>query len=104
MGVYPRRLGNDWEWLYASEAGLETHVLPAIAAVKAGHLVQGRKLFLAAVQEMPAQKPDAIVLGCTEIPVVVTQADVAVPVVDSTEALALHTVAVARAMVSAGYQ
>jgi aspartate racemase len=98
MGIYSRRLGDAWTWIYPSDAGLETHLLPAIAAVKAGDLVQGRSLFLLAMQEMLAQKPDAIVLGCTEIPVVLTQADSAVPVIDSTEALALHTIAAARAI------
>ncbi len=98
MGVYSRRLGDAWEWIYASDHSLQTMVLPAIAAVKAGDLATGRRLFLQAVQEMLEHRPDAIVLGCTEIPVVLTQADVAVPVIDSTEALALHTVATARAM------
>jgi aspartate racemase len=98
LGIYSKRLGEEWEWVYPSEEALETLVMPGIAAVKAGELEQGRTLFLAAIEKMLADKPDAIVLACTEIPVVLTQADVPVPVIDSTDALAKHTVAAALAL------
>lgn len=99
LGIYSQRLGDDqWEWVYASDELLDTVVLPGIAAVKAGDLPQARSLFLRAAQEFVAQGVDAIVLACTEIPVVLGQADIPVPVVDSTEALARYTVAVAQGM------
>jgi aspartate racemase len=95
-GIYSKRLGDAWQWLYPSEDSMHTLVLPAIAAVKAGNLSQGRALFLSAMQELLDQNLDAVVFACTEIPVVLAQADVAKPIVDSTEALARHTVAIAQ--------
>jgi aspartate racemase len=100
MGIYSRRLGNEWEWVYPSDEALNTLVMPAVAAVKAGDLPRGRTLFLEAVRGMLLHKLDAIVYACTEIPVVLTPADVPLPVIDSTEALARHTVAIAQTMVA----
>jgi aspartate racemase len=98
LGVYSKRLGNQWEWVYPSDDALDTLVMPAVAAVKAGDLFQGRTLFLKALQQLLDQGIDAVVYACTEIPVVLTAADVPLPAVDSTEALARHTVAVAQRM------
>ena len=98
LGVYSERLGQKWEWVYPSEDALDTLVMPAVAAVKAGDLAQGRALFLKALHQLFEQGIDAVVYACTEIPVVLTSADVPVPAIDSTEALARHTVAVAQSM------
>ena len=100
MGIYSLRLGNAWEWVYPSEEELDMLVMPGVAAVKSGDLVRGRTLFLAAAQGLLTQGVDAIVFACTEIPVVLTQADLQVPAIDSTEALARQTVARAQAMQS----
>jgi len=43
-----------------------------------------------------ARGPDVIVLACTEIPVVIKQDDVSVPIIDSTDALARHCIAAAQ--------
>jgi aspartate racemase len=98
LAIYSKRLGDEWEWQYATRGELDELVLPGIAAVKSGDLPRGRLLFLDALQRMVARGPDVIVLACTEIPVVVYQADVSVPVIDSTDALARHTVAAAQAL------
>jgi aspartate racemase len=98
LEVYAKRLGDEWQWLYATPAELDEWVLPGIAAVKAGDLARGRELFMNAIQQLIARGPEVVVLACTEIPVVVTQVDVSVPVIDSTDALARYTVAKARAL------
>jgi aspartate racemase len=98
MEIYSRRLGSEWDWVYPSDDALSTLVMPAVAAVKAGDMPQGRRLFLKALQQLLDQGIDAVVYACTEIPVVLTPADVALPAIDSTEALARHTVAFAQAM------
>jgi aspartate racemase len=98
QGIYSNRLGDEWAWAYASDHALRTLVMPAIVAVKAGDLIKGRVLFMEAVRAMLALGVDAIVYACTEIPVVLTPADVPLPVIDSSEALARHTVAVAQAI------
>lgn len=73
--------------------------MPGVAAVKRGDLAQGRHYFLRAAQDLLAQQVDALVLGCTEIPVVLRQADFSIPVINSTQALAAHTVAIASGLV-----
>ncbi len=98
LEIFGKRLGNEWEWLYATPAELEDWVLPGILAVKAGDLRRGREFFLEAIRRLHARGPDVIVLACTEIPVVISQRDVPIAVIDSTEALARRTVAVAQRM------
>jgi len=98
LGIYSQRLGDAWQWIYPSDESMHTCVLPAITAVKAGELNTGRALFLVAIQELLDQDLDAVVFACTEIPVVLGQADVPIPIIDSTEALARHTVAIARTL------
>ena len=98
MGIYSYRLGDQWEWIYPSDDALNNQVLPAVVAVKAGDLTRGRELFMAAAQDLLKNRLDAMVLACTEIPVVLSQADIPIPIIDSTDALARHTVSVAQTM------
>jgi aspartate racemase len=92
MGIFSKRLGTEWEWIYATDEELTTLVLPAIAAVKAGNLKMGRELFLLASTRLASRGIDALVYACTEISVVLGSSDVSVPVVDSMDALAKHTI------------
>jgi len=96
LGIFSERLGPTWQWVYPSDDALTHLIMPAVAAVKAGELQKGRELFLTATQELLAQNLDAIVLACTEIPVVLGQADIPLPIIDSTDALARLTVSVAQ--------
>ena len=98
LGIYSKRLGDEWEWVYPSDDALNNLVLPAVAAVKAGDLALGRTLFLKALQQLLDQGIDAVIYACTEIPVVLNPTDVSLPAIDSTEALARHTVAFAQTM------
>jgi aspartate racemase len=47
-----------------------------------------RRYFSRLIQKMAAQACDAVVLGCTEIPLLVAQADSSLPIFDSTRMLA----------------
>ena len=96
--IYEKRLGTEWDWVFATDDELAEDVMPGIAAVKAGDLKQGRTHFLNATAKMVQRKIDVLVFACTEIPIVLKQADVAVPVIDSSEALARHTIAIAQSM------
>jgi aspartate racemase len=96
LGIFSERLGPAWHWVYPTDDALRDMVMPAVAAVKAGELEKGRALFLAATQELLEQNLDAIVLACTEIPVVLSQSDIPLPIIDSTDALARLTVSVAQ--------
>ena len=102
-GLYPRRLGTGREWLLPDADEMRLLVTPGIAAVKAGDLRTGGTLLRTAARKLAARDADAIVLACTEIPLVVGVADVNGPaVVDATFALARHAVAHAAALAARG--
>jgi aspartate racemase len=50
------------------------------------------KLFLDAIDDLGARGADCVILGCTEIPLIVTSANASLPVLDSTRLLARHAV------------
>ena len=75
------------------EAGVEA----AIKAVKAGDLGAGvRRRVREAAAALIRRGADVIVLGCTELPLVMSAHDVPVPVLDGTEILAAAAVREAR--------
>ena len=97
-GLYQGRDTRGRVWLTPPEAEVDARVAPGIAAVKAGDLHAGGTLLRAAARSLAARGADAVVLACTEIPLVVGANDVPVPVVDATFALARRTVAAAQAL------
>jgi len=88
--VYPSKL----------QARSVEHVLPAaedrkrINAVIFDELVYGRfepdsrRYFQAVIERLRGQRCDAVILGCTEIPLLIGEADSLLPVLDSTRLLA----------------
>lgn len=79
------------------EAGIEAivpsglaqdEVMAAIYGVKAGDLVKGRELALKCGQALVSMGAQAVIAGCTEIPLVLHDGDLAVPVIDATRILA----------------
>lgn len=83
-------------WLIPESAEIETLVTPGIAAVKRGDLRTGATLLRRAARMLAARGADALVLACTEIPLVLNPEDAAVPMIDATAALARHTVCAAQ--------
>lgn len=72
-------------------------VQPAVNSIKAGDLGPAVRAALAGeAARLAAAGADVIIAACTEIPLILSQADVAVPLVDSTAALARATLAAAR--------
>jgi aspartate racemase len=57
--------------------------------------VQTTRLFLQAVQELQSQGAECVILGCTEIPLIVTAENSPLPVLDSTRLLARRGVQIA---------
>jgi aspartate racemase len=51
-----------------------------------------KRLFVSAIEDLRARGADCAILGCTEIPLVVTPDDSPLPVLDSTRLLAKHAV------------
>ena len=92
-GLYQKRIGAGKRWLLPDVGEMKDLIVPGIAAVKSGDLATGKALLSQAVRQLAARGADAIVLACTEMPLVVGAADVAVPLVDATLELARHTIA-----------
>lgn len=95
-GLYVDRRCDDGRtvnWLLPTAAERRDLLTPGIAAVKAGQLETGGRLLTAAARALRLRGACAVVLGCTEIPLVVDAASAGIPVVDATAALARHAVA-----------
>jgi aspartate racemase len=76
---------------------MTTLVMPGIEAVKAGDRDLGRRLLAAAAEALKGRGASAVVLGCTEIPVVLDASSAPLPVIDATASLARRAVAWSRA-------
>ncbi len=64
-------------------------VMKAIYAVKAGNLSKGiKKSILKIAQELINKGAEVIIAGCTEIPLILKEGDVSVPIIDPTQILA----------------
>lgn len=80
-------------WLLPTAGEMLEQVMPGIEAVKAGRLDAGRALLAEAGRALARRGADVLVLGCTEIPLVLDAAACGLAVVDATAALARQVVA-----------
>ena len=95
-GLYQRHCGGDRHWVLPDQDVMQNLVMPGVAAVKIGDMVAAARLLRSAARKLASNGAEAIVLACTEIPLVLTADDVPVRMVDATFALARHTIAAAR--------
>jgi aspartate racemase len=78
--------------LVPSDEG-QQEVMTAIYAVKSGGGTgEPRKLVRKAAESLVAEGAEAIVAGCTEIPLVLADGDLSVPVIDTLSALAVAAI------------
>ncbi|MBI3369352.1 MAG: amino acid racemase [Burkholderiales bacterium] len=94
-GLYFNRpnTGAALHWLLPTAHETLDWVMPGIAAVKAGDLLQGRALLQRAAEALTQRGAQALVLGCSEIPLVLDGADNGgLPLIDATAALARQAV------------
>lgn len=82
------------------DAVSRSEFMAAIWRIKAGDMAAGREGIMAAAAQLIAEGAEAIIAGCTEVPLVMRAGDIAVPLIDSTEVLAERTVHLATANVS----
>ncbi|HKX41673.1 MAG TPA: amino acid racemase [Burkholderiaceae bacterium] len=80
------------DWVVPSATEMREWVMPGIAAIKAGALDRGRELLHAAAHALVQRGAQALVLGCTEVPLVLVPGDTPAPVIDATAALARRAV------------
>lgn len=92
MGLYQGRLAElGYQCLIPTDTAMSGIVMPAIRSIKAGEMRKAREGLLSAATLLAREGASAVVLGCTEIPLVMSNADedlVGVPLIDTIEALA----------------
>lgn len=84
------------QWVLPTAVEMIQQVMPGIEDVKRGDLAAGGRHLLAAAHALVRRGAQALVLACTEVPLVVREGDVSVPVIDATDALARAAVAWSR--------
>jgi aspartate racemase len=82
----------DVQWLLPTAQEMLEFVMPGIIAVKAGDVSTGRNLLLQAAKALSQRGANVLVLGCTEIPIVLDDLSAPAPTVDATAALARRAV------------
>lgn len=91
-GLYINRPAAGIRWSLPTASEVMELVMPGIVHVKAGRLDEGRDLLQQAALQLKRRGAEAVVLGCTEIPVVLGHDDAPLPVIDATAALARKAV------------
>lgn len=100
IGLYGDRLDSGQVELVAPDGGTQERVMEALYGVKAGRVEESRDLLAGAVRSLG--DVDAVVAGCTEVPVALRPGDVDVPVVDPMTVLADRAIDLARPGVAPG--
>jgi aspartate racemase len=96
-GLYQRALARSGIGSIVPPDDSQALVMEVIRAVKAGQWGENvRRLIREQGEKLAAQGAHAVIAGCTEIPIVLQDGDLSVPVVDATLALALRAVRQAR--------
>jgi len=97
-GLYINRKGTrELQWLLPTAREMMELVMPGIEAVKAGDRETGRSHLAAVTGALKKRGAEAVILGCTEIPVVLDASNSPLPVIDATAALARRAVEWSRA-------
>jgi aspartate racemase len=87
-GLYEEALSRvGIETILPGEEG-QGKVMEAIYQVKAGQADKARKLILEQARGLEAYGAEAVIAGCTEIPLILRQGDLGIEVVDATYVLA----------------
>lgn len=97
VGLYQRTLAQRGIEVVIPDPRSQEKVMEVIGAVKAAQTGQEiRRMIIAEGEKLALQGAQAVIAGCTEIPLVLRNGDLTVDVVDATLALALKVVEEAR--------
>lgn len=100
MRLYQDRLeAQGWSSVVPTDDEMAAQVTPAIGLVKANRVAEAYGPLAAVVEALARRGAQAVVLGCTEIPLGILAGpyrDLPVPVVDTIDALALSAIAWAK--------
>jgi len=88
-GLYQTRLNDQgWNCIVPSKEEMSTLVQPAINLIKSGELEQSHPMFMSVVDSLIARGAQAVVLGCTEIPLAVKEDNHnGIPLINSIDSL-----------------
>lgn len=96
-GIYHQHFKKFNIEVISPEEKDKEEVMKAIYAVKAGDLSEGTKINIISIaQKLIDEEAEAIITGCTEIPLILKEGDVSVPIMDPTRILAKAAVQKAR--------
>ena len=92
--VYPRALARHGLTAQRPAESRQAQINHAIfeELCQGVFLPSTRELFAGAIRELQAAGSDCVILGCTEIPLIISQEDSSLPVLDSTRLLATYAV------------
>lgn len=93
FGLYQNMLnGQEWECLTPSQYEMDTCVQTGIDSVKAGNLIIAQSFFNTVIKNLIDRGVAAVVLGCTEIPLAITETQMyGIPLVNSIDSLVKST-------------
>jgi aspartate racemase len=105
LGLYPKAFERVQKKILNPGPEAQEKIMHCIYEIKAGNVgAPVREELLRAVQELADAGAQAILLGCTEIPLVLQDGDSPIPFIDPTQVLAEVSVAMARGGVQRGEQ
>jgi aspartate racemase len=97
LGLYSKAFAKVRKKILNPRPETQDKIMNCIYEIKAGNLgVQVKKELLWAAQELAEAGAQAILLGCTEVPLVLLDGDMPLPFVDPTQVIAEISVAMAR--------
>lgn len=100
MRLYQDRLeANGWQSVVPTVAEMDEWVMPAISMVKANRVADSYDPIARAIASLVARGAQAVVLGCTELPLAVQEGAsqrFGIPLIDTIDALALAAIAWAK--------
>jgi aspartate racemase len=88
-GIYQSRLAQQgWTCIVPDRAEMDFFVQPAIDLIKAGKIMESQVLLMKTIHSLIDRGAEAIVLGCTELPLSIGIDNVEdIPIVNSIDSL-----------------
>jgi len=97
VGLYQRSLERRGIDVLIPDPASQEKVMEVISAVKAAQVGNDiRQMIISEGETLAERGAQAVIAGCTEIPLVLKNGDLSIPVVDATLALAVRVVQEAR--------
>jgi aspartate racemase len=96
-GLYQRAFAAHGAEVLLPDAALRARFMDTLTRIKQGEVGDAVRADMRAIAaQLVAAGAEAIVAGCTEVPLVLSDGDIAVPLISSTDCLAVATIAAAR--------